>query len=510
MGGEPEEPAQQLLLDEHAPLHAELLKVPHHGAATSLPEFFQAVDADVAVICVGQPNDYGHPVPSTLQAIAATGAQIWRTDQHGDDHGHVRESGDLCTIRAMSPAAKTASVTLLWGEDEFLLRERALGAARRPASPRRSTAGEWQGDELQDLATPSLFGEPRALLIADAKSLPKEALVELAAYLAAPDPDAPLVICAQVGDRAKVPAALDKLVKPVGQVLEVKIARKDLEPWLLQRAKRDGVDITPPGGARPRGDPRGGAGAARRRAPAAGLGVHRPAHDAAIVAQQFRGLGEQKVWDLCDRAFGKDLPGAIRSWRSIEEGRDDALMILGGIATPAARPDEGPGAARPDAAGGAGARGGPAVRLAGAALPASRPGDYSMGSSSTCTNGWSRPTAPEVGRERRRGLPHARHGDRRELTGPVAKGSALLGRGRRGDLVRGLRQAGLAAGGGALVDDALRRGLVQLRGTSRGPERSRPRRRPRRRPCGPSSSRSSATCGRPCSARPACRSAGCA
>jgi competence protein ComEC len=83
MGGEPEEPAQQLLLDRQMPLHAELLKVPHHGAATSLPAFFQAVDADVAVICVGQPNDYGHPVPSTLQAIAATGAQIWRTDQHG-------------------------------------------------------------------------------------------------------------------------------------------------------------------------------------------------------------------------------------------------------------------------------------------------------------------------------------------------------------------------------------------------------------------------------------------
>jgi len=83
MGGEPEEPAQQLLLDRHVPLHAQLLKVPHHGAATSLPAFFQAVDAEVAVICVGQPNDYGHPVPSTLQAIAATGAQIWRTYQHG-------------------------------------------------------------------------------------------------------------------------------------------------------------------------------------------------------------------------------------------------------------------------------------------------------------------------------------------------------------------------------------------------------------------------------------------
>jgi competence protein ComEC len=82
-GGEPEQPAQQELLDEHEPLHAEILKVPHHGAATSLPEFFQAVDARVAVVSVG-PNTYGHPVPSTLQSIAATGAQIWRTDQHGD------------------------------------------------------------------------------------------------------------------------------------------------------------------------------------------------------------------------------------------------------------------------------------------------------------------------------------------------------------------------------------------------------------------------------------------
>jgi competence protein ComEC len=82
-GGEPEQPAQQQMLDEHEPLVAEVLKVPHHGAATSLPTFFQAVDADVAVISVG-PNTYGHPVPSTIQAIEATGAQVWRTDQHGD------------------------------------------------------------------------------------------------------------------------------------------------------------------------------------------------------------------------------------------------------------------------------------------------------------------------------------------------------------------------------------------------------------------------------------------
>jgi DNA polymerase-3 subunit delta len=52
-----------------------------------------------------------------------------------------------------------------------------------------------------------------------------------------------------------------------------------------------------------------------------------------IVAKQFRGLGEQKVWDLCDRAFSKDLPGAIRSLQSIEAGGDDPLKTLGGISS---------------------------------------------------------------------------------------------------------------------------------------------------------------------------------
>ncbi|MGZ4173867.1 MAG: DNA polymerase III subunit delta [Solirubrobacteraceae bacterium] len=232
----------------------------------------------------------------------------------------------------MSPTPKHSSVTLLWGEDDFLLRERALELLG-DLKPTEVDAAEWRGGELQDLSTPSLFGERRALVITDAKSLPKEALGELADYLSAPVPDAPLVICAQVGDRAKVPAALDKLVKPVGQVVEVKIVRKDLEPWLLQRAKRDGLDLAPPA-ARALveivGDEPGPLAAALRQLAGAFAGQR---ITPTIVARQFRGLGDQKVWDLCDRAFGKDLPGAIRSLRSIEEGRDDPLMVLGGIAS---------------------------------------------------------------------------------------------------------------------------------------------------------------------------------
>jgi competence protein ComEC len=80
---EPEEPAQQEMLAQHEPLAAEVLKVPHHGAATSVPEFFQAVHAQLAVVSVG-PNPYGHPVPATLAEIRATGARVLRTDRLGD------------------------------------------------------------------------------------------------------------------------------------------------------------------------------------------------------------------------------------------------------------------------------------------------------------------------------------------------------------------------------------------------------------------------------------------
>jgi competence protein ComEC len=79
---EPEEPAQQVLLDDGVDLTADVLKVPHHGAATSIESFFQTVDPQLAVVSVGE-NTYGHPVPEVLDWIRATGAQVVRTDLAG-------------------------------------------------------------------------------------------------------------------------------------------------------------------------------------------------------------------------------------------------------------------------------------------------------------------------------------------------------------------------------------------------------------------------------------------
>jgi DNA polymerase-3 subunit delta len=229
-------------------------------------------------------------------------------------------------------APTPSPVLLLWGEDDFLLRESAL-ASLGELRPREVDGAEWQGGEMQDLATPSLFGEARALLVSDCRSLPKEAMTELAAYLAAPDPDALLVLCCTVAERGKPPAALQKLVEPVGEIRQVQVQRKDLEGWVAQRAKQAGVDLTGPA-ARALVDTIGedlGQLVASIQQLASAFPDQRVGPRE--VHGQFRGLGEQKTWDLCDKAFAKDLPGAIRSLRSIEEGGDDALMVLGGIAS---------------------------------------------------------------------------------------------------------------------------------------------------------------------------------
>jgi DNA polymerase-3 subunit delta len=222
-------------------------------------------------------------------------------------------------------------VTLLWGEDAFFLRETALALLGEVRAV-EVAGGEWLGRELHDLATPSLFGEARALLVTDCRSLSKDALGELKDYLAAPDPDARLVLACTVAERGKPPVGLQRLVEPIGEIRQIQVPRKDIEPWLVRRAANAGLGLNPT--------------AARALVQTLGedLGQLAAAVDQLVnafpaetitpdhIRRQFRGLGEQKTWDLCDRAFAKDLPGAIRALRSIEESGDEALMVLGGIA----------------------------------------------------------------------------------------------------------------------------------------------------------------------------------
>ncbi|HZD17845.1 MAG TPA: hypothetical protein VE669_06865, partial [Actinomycetota bacterium] len=228
--------------------------------------------------------------------------------------------------------SKKSRVFLLWGSDAFLLREAALEVLG-DVRPTEVDATEWRGGETSDLSTPSLFGERRALLVTDARQLSEDALAELRGYLSAPDPDAPLVLSAVVGERAKPPAALAKLVEGVGTVREVRVQRRELAGWLLQRARGKELDLAPDAATALVQTLGEGPAALDQALDQLGAAFGGQRITTELVARQFRGLGEQHVWDLCDRAFGRDLAGAMRSLRTLMEARDDPLMILGGIAS---------------------------------------------------------------------------------------------------------------------------------------------------------------------------------
>lgn len=63
----------------------EVLKVAHHGSADpGLEDELRELRPRVAVISVGRGNDYGHPRPETLAALAAVpGISVYRTDENG-------------------------------------------------------------------------------------------------------------------------------------------------------------------------------------------------------------------------------------------------------------------------------------------------------------------------------------------------------------------------------------------------------------------------------------------
>lgn len=74
---------RDLLASDPQRLRAEVLIVPHHGAATTDPAFLAAVAPEVAIISVGEDNRHGHPHADTLAALEGLGAQVRRTDSEG-------------------------------------------------------------------------------------------------------------------------------------------------------------------------------------------------------------------------------------------------------------------------------------------------------------------------------------------------------------------------------------------------------------------------------------------
>jgi competence protein ComEC len=99
--GDAERPEEEwLLAHEASELHADILKVGHHGSQTSSSEaFLAAVRPRLALVSVGAGNKYGLPTPAIMDRLAADGAQVLRTDRLGtivartDGHRVIVETG---------------------------------------------------------------------------------------------------------------------------------------------------------------------------------------------------------------------------------------------------------------------------------------------------------------------------------------------------------------------------------------------------------------------------------
>ena len=109
--GDAEKQAEHAMLEENSDdLHADVLKVGHHGSKNSTTqEFLDAVAPTIAIISSGEDNPYGHPSPELLERLEASGARILRTDRDGAVH--IVTDGDRLEISCFVACAAPPIVT---------------------------------------------------------------------------------------------------------------------------------------------------------------------------------------------------------------------------------------------------------------------------------------------------------------------------------------------------------------------------------------------------------------
>ncbi|MCR5687621.1 MAG: MBL fold metallo-hydrolase [Lachnospiraceae bacterium] len=77
-------PQQALIFDPDLDADTDVIKVPHHGAATAyIKGFYDEVSPEYAVISCGRKNPYGHPRQEVLDDLKNRGTKLYRTDEQG-------------------------------------------------------------------------------------------------------------------------------------------------------------------------------------------------------------------------------------------------------------------------------------------------------------------------------------------------------------------------------------------------------------------------------------------
>ncbi len=76
---------ERYIIEKYKTLKCDVVKVGHHGSATSCSDFFiNNIKPKYAAISCGDQNTYGHPASKTLAILENYNVQVLRTDKDGD------------------------------------------------------------------------------------------------------------------------------------------------------------------------------------------------------------------------------------------------------------------------------------------------------------------------------------------------------------------------------------------------------------------------------------------
>ncbi|WP_300008999.1 ComEC/Rec2 family competence protein [Pseudonocardia sp.] len=128
--GDVELAAQADLVAAGADLHAEILKMPHHGSRYTSVEFLNAVAPRAVLVSVGAGNTYRHPDPGLIGGLERAGIDVRRTDLAGDSAVVAGGGGiELVTRGDPLPARR---------------RRAPVSGSRAPPAPPRSWRAPWR------------------------------------------------------------------------------------------------------------------------------------------------------------------------------------------------------------------------------------------------------------------------------------------------------------------------------------------------------------------------------
>jgi competence protein ComEC len=101
--GDAEAPSEAAMVEHGRVAQSTLLKVGHHGSATSTnPAFLAAVAPQDAVISVGRHNTFGHPRMEVLGRLEAAHVKTFRTDRVGAETFLLTRDGGISAAAAAS------------------------------------------------------------------------------------------------------------------------------------------------------------------------------------------------------------------------------------------------------------------------------------------------------------------------------------------------------------------------------------------------------------------------